>query len=118
MRNVGGNERALPGGEREGNASYGEVDRAAQDDGGLFFRVAMNGKDRTGLIDVANQSLVGAVHRLPGNAGERLFPRHLAPVDRRWAGYAFAGQNTNQPQKRASANRKKKTLETPPPKTR
>ena len=116
MRGVGRNERAFAGGKRDRRAVDREIDRAAEDDGDLFFRVLMDGKDGTRLIDVAHQRLAGAVQGLPGDAIEWTLDRDAAPVDWSRKGSGPGGQKTNQPQKRANASRKKKTLETPPPK--
>ena len=118
MRTIGRDEGGFSRGEGERRAVDGEVDRAAEHDGDLFLGVAMNGEDRTRLVTVADEGLILAVNCLPCNAIERMFDGDGAPVDRCGWGPKRRVQNTNQPQKRASANRKKKTLETPPPKIR
>ena len=76
----------------------------------------MDGEDRSRLVDIANQRLAIAVDDLASNAIERMLDGDLAPVD--GSGFQLRAQKTNQPQKSASASRKKKTLETPPPKIR
>lgn len=118
MRDIGGNQRAFSSGKGERRSTDGEVDRAAEDDGDLFLRVLMDRKHRSWLVDVPYQRLVFAVDGLPGDAGQRLFPGNLAPVDGSGVGTRCRTQKTNQPQKSASASRKKKTLDTPPPKMR
>ncbi len=70
------------------------------------------------LIDVPHQGLVAAVDGLPRHSLEWMLDRNRAPIDGGRYGVDRGGQKTNQPQKSASASRKKKTLETPPPKMR
>lgn len=118
MRSVGRNECALTSGERHWCAIDCEIDCAAEDDRDLFFGMLMNGKNGTWLVDIAHQGLAGAVDRLPCDAIERMLDGDIAPVDGGWSRSGHGGQKTNQPQKRANASRKKKTLETPPPKIR
>ncbi len=62
--------------------------------------------------------LILAMQRLPGDTRKRMVDRDVLPVDGGGVGHWQPVQNTNQPQKRASASRKKKTLATPPPKIR
>ena len=118
MGNVGRNERGLAGGKGELGAGDGEVDRPTQDHGDLFFGMAVDGEDGSRLVDLAHEGLICAVDGLPGDAVERMLDRDRVPVDGGGFSHGRVAQKTNQPQKRASASRKKKTLATPPPKMR
>ncbi len=118
MRNIGRDEGGFARGEDEGRSGDRELDGATQHDGDLLFGMAVDRKDGSGLVDVAHQGLVATVDGLPGDPRERVLGGDQPPVDGSGVGYRRAVQKTNQPQKSASASRKKKTLETPPPKMR
>jgi hypothetical protein len=75
-------------------------------------------EDGSRLVHVAHERLIDAMHGLPSDAVERMLDRDRVPVDGGWICDGRVAQKTNQPQKRASASRKKKTLDTPPPKIR
>lgn len=98
--------------------SDGEVDNAAKHHGDLFFGVTMDGEHGAGLIAIPDEGLMLAVNGLARDASEGMLDGNGVPVDGRGPGWMRRAQNTNQPQKRASASRKKRTLETPPPKIR
>ncbi len=118
MSGIRWDERYIAGGKDKRTTVNGKIDRATQDDRDLFFGMAMDRKDRTGLVNVPHQGLVRTVDSLSRDAVERMLDRDRAPVYGRGFGPGWRVQKTNQPQKSASASRKKKTLATPPPKMR
>ena len=118
MGNMGGNQGDLAGHQGQWGASDGKVDRSTEDDRYLLLSMTVLGEDRAWLVDVPHQGLLLAVDGLTRHASEWILDRDRVPVDCGRFGVSREGQKTNQPQKSASASRKKKTLETPPPKIR
>ena len=84
----------------------GEIDVATQYNSDLFFGMAMDRKNRTGLVDVPHQGLVGAMDGLSCDPIKWMLDWNHTPVDGSRLVHECRGQKTNQPQKSASASRK------------